>query len=286
MFDKKLKVVYINTMLMQNVEYFSDAEYNDFCKYIYETVGINLTEKKKSLVSNRLRKRITTLNLASYGEYFKYIRLPQNSGELINCINAITTNVSSFFRDTRQFQTFVEDVIPIFTKENRKNKINIWSAGCSTGEEPYTISIQMNEYFGDVPFSILASDLSTKVLDIAKLGNYSQEQLKTVEPGILKKYFTDNKNDTYTIKPILKQNIRFESHNLMHDKFPTNMDIIFCRNVIIYFDRDTKNSLFNKFHSTLKVNGFLFLGHSESLFNDKRFSFYKPSIYRKIGESV
>ncbi len=258
---------------------FTDREYEEFCKFIYEYSGIHLTEKKRSLVNNRLRKRVIAHNFESYGEYFNYVKTHRDE-EFIMMINVITTNVSSFFRDEKQFDYLSSEVV----KKINKSKIKIWSAGCSTGEEPYSIVLKLLSFNSDISFDILASDLSTRVLDFAQTGIYKAEQIKTVPEHMIRTYFTKLDDDKFQIKPIIKQYIKFQQLNLIKDPFPRSIDIIFCRNVIIYFDKETKENLFVKFADTLNRNGYLFLGHSESLFNNPLFKFYKPSIYIKKTE--
>ncbi|MFW5800168.1 MAG: CheR family methyltransferase [Spirochaetota bacterium] len=264
----------------EKIKTFTDKEYADFCKFIYDYSGIHLTEKKRSLVNNRLRKRVLKHNFSSYGEYFNYVKKHRDE-EFVMMINVITTNVSSFFRDEKQFKYLSEEVI----KNLGKNRLKIWSAGCSTGEEPYSIALSLTTSNPEISFDILATDLSTRVLDFAKVGIYKEEQLKTVPDFMLRKYFRKVETGQYQIKPEIKKNIRFDKLNLIKDTFPNNIDIIFCRNVIIYFDKETKDKLFVKYAQSLNKGGYLFLGHSESLFNNPLFKFYKPSIYiKKIKE--
>jgi chemotaxis protein methyltransferase CheR len=255
---------------------FTDKEYDEFCKFIYDYSGIFLTDKKRSLVNNRLRKRVLLHNFTSYGEYFSYVKKHRDE-EFVMMINVITTNVSSFFRDEKQFEYLSKEVVP----DLGKPRLKIWSAGCSTGEEPYSIALKLITHNPDVKFDILATDLSTRVLDFAKNGLYRDEQLKTVPKSMMSNYFTKANNDKHEIKNSIKQNITFKQLNLIKDPFPQNLDIIFCRNVIIYFDKDTKEKLFVKFAKALNKDGYLFLGHSESLFNNPLFKFYKPSLYVK-----
>jgi chemotaxis protein methyltransferase CheR len=258
---------------------FSEKEFEEFCKYIYDNVGIKLTDKKRNLVHNRLRKRLIALEFDNYGEYFRFVKSLKGKEELIYLINAITTNVTTFFRDPKQFQTFSQLVLPCY--ENVKRRITIWSAGCSTGEEPYSIAIEILKYVKDLNFQIMASDLSTKVLETAEMGAYPYEQVKTVSPQYLSEFFT-KKGDLYEVKPIVKKYVTFKKLNLIEDSFPQNVDIIFCRNVVIYFDKETKDTLYKKFHQCLNPQSFLFVGHSESLFSSTLFKFFKPSVYRRV----
>ncbi len=264
-------------IMNNNITPFSDEEYKEFTKFIYNHAGINLTEKKRSLVFNRLRKKVIEHKLTSFGEYFKFAK--NSNDELVNMINSITTNVTSLFRDMRQFVALTEMILPKYAKERRQLKI--WSAGCSSGEEPYSIAIQVLKYKDPINFEILASDLSTKVLKIAGDGLYSEEAIKNVEKADLTKYFK-KEGQEYRVNPEVKKYIKFSQINLMGPNFPSNLDIIFCRNVVIYFDAETKSKLFSKFYNSLKSDGYLFLGHSESLFNNPNFKFVKPSIYQKV----
>ncbi len=262
---------------------FTDTEFTDFCKFIYDNAGINLTEKKRSLVNNRLRKRVIHHNFKSYGDYFRMVKATPSGEEFITMINCITTNVSSFFRDAKQIKVLTDYVIPSIFEKNPNKKLKIWSAGCSTGEEPYSLTIQILNWKANTKFEIYSTDISTKVLQEAQQGIYKQEQLKVVEEmKLIKRFFINLGEDKYQVKPEVKKYIKFDKLNLISDPFPKNIDIIFCRNVIIYFDRSTKEKLFTKFYNSLSENGFLFLGHSESLFNNKLFKFYKPSIYKKV----
>lgn len=269
--------------IFDDLQPFSDQEFQEFCKYIYENVGINLTEKKRSLVNNRLRKRLIELNFKSYGQYFNYIKKSKDENELVLMINSITTNVSSFFRDNKQFVTLAEILKTEF--KSKTNPLRIWSAGCSTGQEPYTISITLLKEHPNLRYEIHGSDLSTRVLQIASKGIYTHEQIEKdiQDPRDVERFFI-KRADHYEIKPDVKRNIKFFQHNLMHNNFPKNFDIIFCRNVIIYFDKETKEKLFQKFFHSLGAHGFLFLGHSESLFNNPLFRYYRPSIYKKVPE--
>ncbi len=266
---------------MQNIKPFTQEEFKKFCDFIYETAGINLTEKKYSLVNNRLRKRVRNFDFGSYNEYFQWV-LNTNEGrdELENLINQITTNVSSFFREPKQLKIFYDTILPDITKNTRK--IKIWSAGCSTGEEPYTIAMILLK-FGLLDFEIIATDLSTKVLKKAQAGVYGEENVKSIDPGTLEKFFDYNeRTEEYLVKSTVKKNVNFSQLNLINDKYFSGLDMIFCRNVIIYFDRPTKDKVMRGFHGALKENGILYLGHSESLFNNPLFKFYKPSIYMRV----
>jgi chemotaxis protein methyltransferase CheR len=268
-------------MEIDELKPFTQEEFKKFCDFIYSTSGINLTDKKYSLVNNRLRKRVRHFQFKSYNEYFEWVtKTKEGAEELENLINQITTNVSNFFREPKQLKFFYDTILPDIT--SKKDKVRIWSAGCSTGEEPYTLTILLNR-FAKIKYEIIATDLSTKVLKHAKDGVYSKDQVKEVDDDILKEFFIHNSlDDNYKVKEILKKNISFYQLNLIKDKYPIGFDVIFCRNVIIYFDRETKNNIVDGFHNSMNDSGVLCLGHSESLFNNPQFRFYRPSIYQKV----
>ena len=223
---------------VNQLEEFSDKDFEDFCKYIYDKVGIKLTDRKRSLVHNRLRKRLVQLNLTSYGEYFNFVKTHKGKDEFVHMVNAITTNVTTFFRDPKQFQTLSQLVLPFYEKLNRS--IRIWSAGCSTGEEPYTIAIEIMKYIKNFRFEIVATDISTKVLEQAEAGLYKYEQVKTVSTQYLDQFFI-KRDELYEVHPDVRKFVKFKQLNLIDDTFPSNIDIIFCRNVVIYFDKETKD---------------------------------------------
>jgi chemotaxis protein methyltransferase CheR len=266
---------------MNNIKPFTQEEFKRFCDFIYNNAGINLTEKKYSLVNNRLRKRVRFYEFNSYNEYFDWVvNTEEGKHELENLINQITTNVSSFFREPKQLKIFYETILPDLAE--KQSSLKIWSAGCSTGEEPYTIAMILLK-FGKLDFEILATDLSTKVLRQAQQGIYTEENVKSIDPATLKKFFMHQPNSKeFKVISEVKKNVKFAQLNLIEDKYYNNIDMIFCRNVIIYFDRPTKDKVMKGFHSSLKPGGTLFLGHSESLFNNPLFKFYKPSIYLKV----
>ncbi|MDY6935461.1 MAG: CheR family methyltransferase [Spirochaetota bacterium] len=248
-----------------------DEEFELFRDLIYREAGINLTEVKKALVQSRLMKRLRLLKLNDYQEYFNFL-LNNYEEEKINLINCITTNKTNFYREPKHFD-FIRDVaLPKFEKNN-KGRIRIWSAGCSTGEEPYTIAITVYEYFKgrkmpDV--KILATDIDTEVLKKGELGIYKSDVLNDVDSTILKKYFLKGRNENeghYRVMDKLKDIVYFRRLNLLDKVFPMRgkFDIIFCRNVVIYFDQETRKDLISRFIRYLNGDGYFFAGHSETL---------------------
>jgi len=267
----------------------SDEDFYKLRDIIYSEAGIKLSDVKKILMQSRLIKRLRDLRLDNFTEYYDYL-LQNYEVEKINFINAITTNKTDFFRENDHFEFMKNIILPDFEKKKEK-ELRIWSAGCSTGEEPYTIAITLHEYFnGKVPpeFLILATDIDTQVLERAAEGNYPADHLADVEPKYLKNYFIHNENDKgdfYKVKDQLKDAVYFRRLNLLSDDYPMKkkFDIIFCRNVIIYFDRETQKTLFEKYHRYLKDDGYLLIGHSENITSiTDKFTLAGRTIYRKV----
>ena len=265
------------------------SDFDKISRLVYEQCGIHLHEGKKELVKARLSKRLRAGNYKSFSEYYQYVTTQDGQDELIAMIDSISTNLTSFFREESHFvrlQRIIEGLIA--KSAHRKISFRVWSAGCSTGEEPYTLAITIREAAGHHPFdaSILATDISTKVLRIAEAGVYARDRVKTIALPLLKKYFqmgTGKSEGQVRVKSDLKAMVSFQRFNLM-DNFPdaNHFDVIFCRNVMIYFDKKTQNVLVNKFHHALKSGGHFFVGHSESLTGLKHpFNYVEPSVYLK-----
>ena len=271
-------------------EQLSDRTFKELVRIIYRECGIKLTERKKALVQSRLLKRLRKSEFNTYEEYFVYLKRNYNK-EITNLINCITTNKTDFFREEHHFDFLIDSILPELLEENPE-EIRIWSAGCSTGEEPYTIAITLLEYFKNktkkINLKILATDIDTNVLKTAQKGIYKHDVVQDINIEILKKYFLrgKDKNEGYLmVKKKVKDLITFRKLNLLDDIFPMKkkFDIIFCRNVIIYFDKETQISLLHKFHSHLTFDGYLFLGHSESIFGSKDlFTLIGKTIFKRI----
>lgn len=261
-------------------------------KLIYDTCRINLKPVKKPLLVNRLSKRLRELGLNSYEAYFKYLTEgPGGKSEMQHLLNAITTNKTDFFRESKQWDYLKQVVWPEMKREKtqkRESEIRIWSAACSSGEEPYSIVMHALEQFGSQPphVKVLASDISEKVLGIARMGVYEDAKMVGVPAEYKNKYFLRTAPGTYRVKPELQKRISFRNVNLKgaFPKLIRPLDMIFCRNVIIYFDKPTQAELMKRFHGCLRVGGYLFLGHSESLNGIcDLYKFVSASIYRKEG---
>ncbi len=252
---------------------FTDKEFNFIRELVREYTGICLADIKKDMVYSRLSKRIRELRLSNFKDYCELV-VAEESDELRNFVNAITTNLTSFFREAHHFEFLANTALPVvMTKRSERRRLRIWSAGCSTGEEPYSIAMTIREaipHVDDWDIKILATDLDTNVLNTAKQGLYNLDRIKGLSEQRLKRWFKKGKGENAgNVKVIedLKEMITFRSLNLMTD-WPMRgpFDIIFCRNVVIYFDKPTQRRLFQRYAEMLDKEGYLFIGHSESLF--------------------
>ena len=262
-------------------------EFQRFRTLIYEESGIALGDQKRTLLASRLSKRLRDLSLDTFSAYYAKVTEDPSREEFTRMLDLISTNKTDFFREPKHFEFLRSEILPELAKEKR---IRIWSSACSTGEEPYTIAMTLVEGVespAQWDFKILASDLSTRVLAKAASGVYDEERLRDVPPDALKRHFLRGRGESkglLKVKPHLTSMIRFRRLNLMDDHFPikTPLDLIFCRNVMIYFDRPTQETLVNKFYRYLKPGGYLFIGHSESLqWVAHPFKSVAPTIYRK-----
>lgn len=254
----------------------TDEEFSTIQKMVYNSIGVNLTEAKRSLTISRLSKRLRELELDSFTQYIRF--LERTPGELDVLFNLITTNVTNFFREKHHFAYLEQEYFPWCEAEKKARggakTIRAWSSACSTGEEPYTLAMVMQEYFsaakGWTP-RIMASDINTEALNKARAGVYKKQEVTGVPYDLLKKYFrlgSGANQGLFKVKDVLQKMISFQRVNLTSSKeypFSEPLDIIFCRNVFIYFDRDTQNKILHRFHQCLKPQGLLFLGHSESI---------------------
>ncbi|MBS1128821.1 MAG: chemotaxis protein CheR, partial [Nitrospirae bacterium] len=259
--------------------------------------GIKMPPSKKIMLEARLQKRLRALNIPTFKEYFALIRGEDGRGELVHMLNAVTTNKTDFFREPVHFQYLAKTILPEVLSEKEGPKLRdrpffLWSAGCSTGEEPYTLAMVLSEFAYQHPalrFSIIATDISTKVLDRARDGIYDEDRIAAVPDALKQRYVLRSKDrgrNLVRIVPELRAAVQFKRLNLMEESFSFSdpLDIIFCRNVIIYFDRSTQEQLISRFCRVLKPDGYLFLGHSESVHGfDLPLRRITSTVYRKIG---
>ena len=268
---------------------FSEWSFQNLRQIVREHTGIYLTDAKRELVYSRLSRRLRKLNLPSFDAYCELL-INEKSTELTEFINAITTNLTSFFREAHHFEYLANTVLPgLMERKRQKPRIRIWSAGCSTGEEPYTIAIILKETMPrieDWDVRILATDLDSNVLSRAESGIYSQERIAGLSRERITRWFQKGGGtnaDKVRVAPELRDLITFRQLNLMHD-WPMRgpFDIIFCRNVVIYFDKDTQRALFDRYADLLDPKGYLFVGHSESLFKiTRRFHLIGKTVYER-----
>jgi chemotaxis protein methyltransferase CheR len=265
-------------------------EFELFRTYIYEKVGISLSPQKSTLIKGRLNKRVNHLGLNSFGEYYEYLVNDESGDELTFFVSAISTNVTSFFREAAQW-SWLETYLPNLVRSKSQKKIRIWSAGCSSGEEPYTILMFLQQHLSDFEswdIKILATDISSKVLTHAIKGQYEPKHIESLSKDIVNKSFRKvhvENQERYEIRPFLKDKVVFRLYNLITDPFffKNEFDMIFCRNVMIYFDDKNREELVGKFASLLPKGSPLFLGSSESLTSQRNsLKLVGSSIYTKI----
>jgi len=254
----------------------SDLEFGQLRDFIYAQTGIYLPDNRKYLLENRLAHRLADLNLLSFGAYYDFLRYdPGRKQELNRLFDLITTKETSFFRNLPQLELFEHVILPELLTERKKageKKLRLWSAGCSTGEEPYTLAIILDKVLGperkEWQIEIIANDISLNVLKLAKQGVYSSYSLRTTPPEIVQRYFKKLGNDNYQVKPELAEMVKFVQLSL-NDKFKIKRlpktQVIFCRNVIIYFNQETKAKVIDSFYHNLSDGGYLFLGYGERI---------------------
>lgn len=249
----------------------SDAHFRRICQLIYQRAGIVLAEHKRDMVYNRLVRRLRTLGLDDFGRYLSMLEANPNSAEWQAFVNSLTTNLTAFFREAHHFPVLAEHA------RKRSGEYRVWSAAASTGEEPYSIAITLADALGIAPgrFNVFASDIDTEVLQKAKSAIYRQEELKTLSPQQLQRYFmrgTGPHEGLVRVRSELGNAVEFAAMNLLDKQYnvPGPFDAIFCRNVMIYFDKETQQEILKRFVPLLKPGGLLFAGHSENFSNLSR----------------
>ena len=256
-----------------NAPVMTDKELQRFSEFIYTELGIKISGGKKTMLQARLQRRLRNLGLRSYSDYLDYLQSLQGlEVELPQMVDAVTTNTTSFFREPRHFEFLTAQVLPNWQKRHNGRPFAIWNAGCSSGEEPYTTAMVLMDYaerISPLRFSIVATDISTDILHKASRAVYEEEKISTIPLDFRKKFLLrsrDKNRRLVRMAPEVRQCVSFRRLNFMDDfQFREKMDLIFCRNVMIYFDRKTQHELVDKFCNHLEPGGHLFIGHSESL---------------------
>ncbi len=264
----------------------SDGDMRKFIDLIYQRSGIVLAVDKKSMITSRLYKRVKALELVSFRAYMEYLQsAPARDAEIATMIGEITTNKTAFYRESHHFDYLTGTLLPSFAKSGRP-AINVWSAGCSTGEEPYTLAMVMAEFFGTLSrFNIFAGDLSSRTLQVAQQAVYANELGASIPAALRQKYTLTGRgaqHGRFRIVPELVERVNFFNFNLIDRvwNIPKGMDLIFCRNVMIYFDKKTRDAITVRFGQTIRNGGHLFIGHSEALSNScEGFAQVRPTIY-------
>jgi len=269
----------------------TDKEFGAIRKLVYDKFGINLTEQKKTLVVGRLQKVLREREFATFDEYFQWLIQDKSGSGLDELATRISTNHTFFYREKAHFEFFQGTVLPEIHARHQatgNKEFRIWCAGCSSGEEPYTLMMLMMDFLGSQlnqwkPI-LLATDISARALKTAMSGEYPQDRVSQLPPGLRNKYFQKTPDGLMSVAPAVRDRIFFRRHNLMDPTFPfkKQFDAIFCRNVMIYFDRPTRNTLVGKYHQHTVPGGYLFIGHSETLGRDETpYNYVMPAVYRK-----
>lgn len=276
----------------------SDMEFDKLRDLVFKVSGISLAATKKELVISRFTKRVKALKLQSFSDYYDLLVSSSGFSEVQNFINSITTNKTDFFREAHHFDFIVSTFVPQVVASG-KRVVRVWSAACSTGEEPYTIAMVMAKHLVEpynIPVKILATDIDTSVLNTAARGVYESGVLNTVPEEYMKRYFLRGKGDSlglFKIKDEIKQMVTFKQLNFIAPEYPitSTFDMIFCRNVIIYFNPETKKMVVNRLFRYLNDGGYIMMGHSETLFNMidglvyLKNTIYQKKIYNNVPES-
>lgn len=263
-----------------------EQEVRTLCEIVRTHLGLKFGDEKVPLITSRLGKRLRELGVENYKQYLDIVT--ECSEEFALMLDLLTTNVTHFFREPWQFHFLINSVIPDLKEEKRDKTVRCWSAGCATGEEPYTLGMILREHLpADWMIKILASDISAASLQVGSEGSYRIDQTKEVPKSFLQKYFKPPNKGTLQVAYELRQTVFFKRINLLDDRaLPERimMDFIFCRNVFIYFPKEVQRKVLELFYRHLTPGGYLFLGHSESLdiIEDNRWKGFKGSIYRKL----
>jgi chemotaxis protein methyltransferase CheR len=264
----------------------TDREFKDIAEYIRSNYGVNL-EKKRPLIEGRLGFYVHSLGYENYSDYFEFAKNEPTHREIENLVNRLTTNHTYFMREEEHFDFFAQTVLPWISDTLADRDLRIWSAGCSSGQEPYTISMVILDYFASLSGTsntvILGSDISERALGLAREGIYTEEELTHLPDKWRSQYFLRQEDGRWKVAPDLRKNVEYKYINLLDSfRIKKPFHTVFCRNVMIYFDNPTKEQIISKMYDVMLPGGYLFIGHSESLSAlNHQFKYISPSIYRK-----
>ena len=256
-----------------------DMDWTVFKRKLKAKTDIDLDLYKEPQMKRRIGNLVRRGNFAGYTAYFDHV--VKDKDQFAAFIEYLTINVSEFFRTPEKFGKLETDVIPDLLKRSRR--LNIWSAGCSIGAEPYSLAMIMKELTPGVHHRILATDLDVEILAKAKQGIYQESEIKSISKERLARYFTRTEGGKYAVKPEIKSCVEFKRHNLLKDSFESGFDLILCRNVVIYFTEEAKNQLYANFFQALKPGGILFVGATEAILNFRQLGYtsFQPFFYQK-----
>ena len=268
-------------------DFLSDADFERFRTLIYNESGIHFSDSNRTILESRLKERLKSAKLDTVRAYYDFVLRDQE--ELKVLLDAVTTNLTRFWRNQAHWDTFVNYVVPdlgAYKRKRGESRVRMWSAGCSTGEEPYTIAMVLTEILPPgFQVEVVASDISLKSVLTGKEGFYPDSRIAGVPDNYLRKYFERTTNG-YKVVDSIRKLIKFDYHNLKNDSGLRGLDVVFCRNVLIYFDEPAQKAVVDRFWDSMGTHSFLFIGHSESLFGmDTKFKFLKTDwacIYSKI----
>jgi len=254
-------------------------DFNEFHKWVHKELGINLSAYKPEQLNRRINSLMTRVGIKTLDEYSKSIK--SNSEQRQKFLDFITINVTEFFRNPELFTDLEKQIVKDLLPSN--SSLKIWSAACSIGCEPYSLGMILDKLAPNGRHNIIATDIDDTILSRAKLGEYTQNEMKGVNNADLSKYFKV-KDDKYYVESKIKNMVTFKKHDLILDRYDTGFDLIVCRNVVIYFNNDVKQEIYKKFSNSLKKGGLLFVGATESIYNYRDYGFEKAStfIYKKI----
>ena len=255
--------------------------YEAFKEQVFRLTKIDLSAYKERQMKRRIDALITKHNIKTYDDYVNLLKTDKVAFE--EFVNYLTINVSEFYRNPEQWRVLEKDIFPALMGRFGK-RLKIWSAACSTGDEPYSLAMVLSKFVPMEQIKIIATDIDKQVLSKAKLGLYNDKSLKGLPNEYIKEYFTKVNDKTYQISPKVKKCVEFKEHNLLKDPYPTNCDLIVCRNVLIYFTEEAKEEVYKKFNNSLKKDGFLFVGSTEQIIQPQKLGYAteKSFFYKKV----